>query len=382
MESGNLFDAFGIPTTIYYGRGAVGSLADVLIEQGLMRALVVTDVDLADKAPVRGVASVLEEGNIEVAIAAYAMPDPTTTLVAKTFAVAERYRPNVVVAVGGGSSIDLAKAVSILLTNGGNISDYSTPNSVGREPQALVAIPTTAGTGSEVSRSLNVTDPDSKTKLSIRSWNNRARFAFLDSELLRTLPHSQAVYPALDALTHAVESYVSRSATPLTQACSQEAFALVVRNVRPFLESRDNSDAGMNMLFGACLAGVGFTHAGTGYAHCIARCLGGEYRVPHGLLCGIALPHIVQFNASVKGDQYRRLGLIGLASQADVVVELAEWIAALMATLEVPTRLRDVGVTRKALGHIARKCSALGFEKWNPRPASTKEFGILLDAMW
>ena len=279
----------------------------------------------------------------------------------------------------------MGKAVGILAANGGRIQDYEGIDRFPNPPVPLLAIPTTAGTGSEVSGSCVITDTDRSLKLSIRgSTLNRAKVAILDPLTLSSLPHHVAAHAAMDAFVHALESYVSLNANPITDAMNLYAIGLISQNVRPFVANRSNLEAGLQMLCAASLAGMGFSNTGAGNIHCMARFVGAFFHVPHGLANAVCLPYGADFNLMASPQKYARLAsAMGGAVHGMTTLEAArtaiDAIRRLNGDLGIPSRLREIGVTENRISEMARLCFEANYNRWNPRYTTVEDFQLLFE---
>jgi alcohol dehydrogenase len=276
--------------------------------------------------------------------------------------------------------MDAAKGVAILATNGGRINDYEGNEKFSKAPVPLIAIPTTAGTGSEVSRSCVITDTDRKVKMSIRHSDfNRAKVAILDPIALKTLPASVAAHAGLDAFVHAFESYIALTANPLTDAMNLYAMELMSQNIRQFVSNRSNLDAGLNMACGSTLAGISFAQTGLGNVHCMARLVGIHCHVSHGLANAVCFPAVAEFNLLANPKKFARIApamgenVQGL-SETEAARKACSAIRAMCKDLGIPERLRDVGATEGMLPQMAKVCAESGYNKWNPRFTTERDF--------
>jgi len=276
--------------------------------------------------------------------------------------------------------MDVAKAVGILATNGGRIHDYEGIEKFSTPPPPLIAIPTTAGTGSEVSGSCVITDTDKGLKMSIRHASmNPADVAILDPLALRTVPAHVAAHSGLDAFVHAFESYISRQANPFTDAVNLHALELISSNIRQFTANRNNLEAGLNMLCGSALAGMAFGQTGLGNVHCMARFVGAFFHLSHGLSNALCLPHVAVFNMPANPAKYARVALaMGEAVQGLPELDAARCaisaIRDLCQDLDIPSRLRDAGVEEDKLDEMAQLCVEANYNRWNPRDTSLRDF--------
>lgn len=296
-----------------------------------------------------------------------------------------------VIAVGGGSSIDVAKAVGILGTNGGRIHDYEGIEKFSTPPIPLIAVPTTAGTGSEVSGSCVITDTETGRKMSVRHATlNPAAVALLDPLALTSLPAHVATHSGMDAFVHAFESFVSREANLITDAINLQAIELISVNIRQFVANREDLEAGLKMLVGSCMAGMTFGQTGLGNVHWIARFVGAFFLLSHGLSNAVCLPHVARFNHEACPQKYARvaramvrsvagLSELGVAGAAIDAIEGIKAIEALCEDLKIPARLRDVGADESKLGEIAELCTKANYARWNPRLTTTADFKAILE---
>jgi alcohol dehydrogenase len=305
--------------------------------------------------------------------------------VTRALAAAQGIDAQMVLAVGGGSTIDVAKAVAILATNGGRIQDYEGIEKFRVQPLYRIAIPTTAGTGSEVSGSCVITDTERNLKMSIRhAAMNPADVAILDPLALRTLPAHVAAHSGMDAFVHAFESFISLDANPVTDALNLHAIELLSANLRPFVADRGNGTAAMAMLCGSTLAGMSFGITGLGNVHCMARFVGARLHVSHGLSNAICLPNVAEFNLSAQPARFARIASamgreVGALPQIEAAQEAVRAIRMLCADLGIPARLRDVGATEAMLPEMARQCADAGYNRWNPRHTRYEDFVALFE---
>ncbi|CAM4000934.1 Alcohol dehydrogenase [Bordetella tumbae] len=374
---------FFCPTRLYMGIGSHRKLGDLLRAQGCKRLFVVIDGALLSGEFYTNIRTMLDD--LGVAIASYSEiePDPSAITVERAFAACQAHQATALLAVGGGSAMDVAKAVGILATNGGRIHDYEGIEKFTTPPLPLIAIPTTAGTGSEVSGSCVITDTEKNLKMSIRhAALNPARFAILDPLALRTLPAHVAAHSGMDAFVHAFESYISRQANLVTDAINIEAIELLAANIRPFVANRDNLQAGLNMLVGSALAGITFGQTGLGNVHCMARFVGAYWHLSHGLSNAVCLPYVARFNLSANPGKFARVAAAmdrpvrGLA-EMDAARAAVEAIETLCRDLAIPARLRDVGATEDKFDEIAELCTQANYNRWNPRMTTTADFRAL-----
>ncbi|EPX75565.1 iron-containing alcohol dehydrogenase [Salipiger mucosus] len=375
--------SFQCPTRVHFGEGAAGVLPGIVTGAGWSRVLLVVDPALVGGAVHARLVADLAQAGARVTEYAGIDPEPKDTNVTGALDAMERGTEAIVV-LGGGSAIDVAKAVGIVATNGGAIADYEGIEAFSTAPLPLVAIPTTAGTGSEVSGAAVITDTARRVKMAIRHARfGPATHAILDPAAVATAPAHVALHAGVDAFVHAFESYLSKLANPFTDAWNLRAMRLIARNLRPFVANRANTGAALNMLCGSSMAAMSFGTTGTGNVHCMAMAIGGLYPVPHGLANAVCLPHVAEFNFIAAPDRYAQVaeamgedvrGLDELAAGRRAIAA----IRAICEDLSVPSRFRDIGVEETALEEIADRCFALDYNRWNPRQTSREDFLQLL----
>lgn len=368
------------PTRIILGEGCLARLPEILAEHGARKVFIAVDAALLKLDFMRRILEEMERAGIACATFSEIEPDPTDLSVARAIGISAALEADLILAIGGGSTIDVAKAVAIVSTNGGRIHDYAGIERFSIPPLPLIAVPTTAGTGSEVSGSCVISDTQSGLKMSIRhAALNPARVAFLDPLVLASLPASVATHSGLDAFVHAFESYISRNANPFTDGINLHAIQLLARSLRPFVANRANSRAAFDMLCGSALAGMTFGQTGLGNVHCMARFIGARYHLSHGLSNALCLPVVARFNMISSPERYADIArAMGCHVEGLCTLEAAEVaigaIRDLCADVGIPARLSDVGVAAEDIEELADLCIDAGYNRWNPRTTSRADF--------
>ena len=329
-----------IPVT-FVGADAVADLAQAAANQGMARALVVTDEGLVAAGIVSRVTDTLEAAGVEPVVYAEVTPDPTFAVVEGGHARFVAERCDGVVALGGGSPMDTAKMIAAMATNGGDLAKLEGKFKVRKPPAPVFAVPTTAGTGSEVTVAAVVSDTDTHAKKFFVDPKLLPDMAALDPGLMTGLPPAMTAATGMDALTHAVEAYVSKTATDQTDDYARTAVKLIFGNLRTAHATGEDLDARRSMALASYYAGLAFTRTSVGYVHAIAHNLGARYGTPHGLANALALPHVLEFSTPEAGDRLAELaGVIGLEDRT-----AAGFIAAvrqLAADVDVPPTLADL----------------------------------------
>jgi alcohol dehydrogenase len=290
-----------------------------------------------------------------------------------------------IIAVGGGSSIDTAKSIGVLLACGGSIIDYNGPDKVKRDLMPVIAVPTTAGTGSEVSPAAVITDTTSNVKFSVRSSRIEPKVAILDPVLLASLPASIAAYTGMDAFCHNLEYYLSRSASPVSEAINLQGIRLAGRGLRAFVANRTDLEAAGMMSIAAMMGEVSFSLLRLGINHAMSHPLGGHCHLPHGLACAITLPHSLRYNMSCCAEKLRTVAEClgektdGLTAH-EAATKAIQAVERLNADIGIPRRLSEVGVKAGMIKQLAADTMLSGQIKVNPRQVTLEDVTALLQA--
>jgi len=330
------------PRLMTVGGGALAELPAMLRRLGLVNPLIVTDPFLAGSGHLERATGQLERDGVPWAVFSDTVADPTTAVVETgTRRLAEGGFDSLV-AIGGGSSIDTAKAMSVLVANGGQMRDYKVPAEIPKVGPAVIAIPTTAGTGSEVTRFTVITDTETDEKMLIAGLACCPLAAIVDYELTLSMPLRLTADTGLDSLTHAIEAYVSRRANPFTDGLAKSAMGLIARHIRTACAEPDNRAAREAMMLGATTAGMAFSNSSVCLVHGMSRPIGAFFHVPHGLSNAMLLPEITAFSAPAALERYADCArAMGVAEEDEgsqaAVARLLDELRALNDDLKVPT---------------------------------------------
>lgn len=372
--------SFSCPTKVVFGIDAHLQLPGIMAQRNATRAFLVVDPALMESQIAQAILAQLRENRIAVECFSDVSPDPDDVTVRSAYERSSAFDADVIVAVGGGSTIDLAKAVGILMTNGGQISDYEGVDQFDIPPLPLFAVPTTAGTGSEVSGACVITDTVRNVKMAIRHATYcPAQVAILDPLAVSSVPAHVAAHAGIDAFVHAFESYLSKLANPFSDAVNIHAMKLISGSIRQFVANRTNTQAALDMLSGSSLAALSFGFTGLGNVHCMALPLGALFHVPHGLANAVCLPTVAEFNLIANPARYAQVGtILGVNANGRSEIEHAraavDALRDLCRDLGIPQRLREVGVTEASLEELARRSFAADYNRWNPRHTSEQDF--------
>jgi alcohol dehydrogenase class IV len=363
------------PRSLAIGGGALAELPGTLQRFGLTKPLIVTDPYIRSCGILERATSLLDLAQICWSVFADTVPDPTTAVVEEGARILAEGGFDSLVAIGGGSSIDTAKAMSVLAANGGRMRDYKVPAEIPKPGPPVVAIPTTAGTGSEVTRFTVITDTETDEKMLIAGLACCPLAAIVDYELTLSMPLRLTADTGLDSLTHAIEAYVSRRASPYTDGLARNAMALIARHIRTACAEPGHRAAREALMLGATTAGMAFSNASVALVHGMSRPIGAFFHVPHGLSNAMLLPEITAFSVPAALERYadcaRAMGVAeeGEGSQA-AVARLLDELRRLNQDLQVPSP-REWGIDaaryEELLPVMASQALASGSPANNPR---------------
>lgn len=376
--------SFQLPTRIEFGSGVSEQAGDEAKALGGTRALVVTDPGVQAAGLVEPVLERLAAAGLTTVVFSEIAPNPHDTSVAKGAELAKAEGCDVLVAVGGGSPMDTAKAIGVIVTHGGRIQDYEGLGLVKKPITPLIAIPTTAGTGSEVTFWAVITDTERSFKMSVGSPLCAASVALVDPELTVGLPPAITAYTGVDALTHAIEGYTSVLAEPLTDSLAVSAIRLTARSLRQAYANGSNRDARTDVSLASLLAGVAFGNSDIAAVHCMGEAIGGLYDTPHGIAMAIYLPHVVEYSCIALPDKYaiiaEALGenVSGL-STLDAAKRAAAAVRKLTKDVGIPTAV-EVGVRREDFDRLAEAASVNVSAESNSRALTKADFLSLFEA--
>jgi alcohol dehydrogenase class IV len=363
------------PRLMAVGGGALSELPGILHRLGLGRPLIVTDPFLASSGHLERATAILDRVVIPWRVFSETVADPTTAVVESGVSRLAEGEFDSLIAIGGGSSIDTAKGMSVLSANGGKMRQYKVPAEIPKAGLPVVAIPTTAGTGSEVTRFTVITDTETDEKMLIAGLACCPVAAIVDYELTLSMPLRLTADTGLDSLTHAIEAYVSRRANPFTDGLAKNAMGLIARHIRTACAEPDNRVAREAMMLGATTAGMAFSNASVCLVHGMSRPIGAFFHVPHGLSNAMLLPEITAFSVPEALERYADCArAMGVADEAEgsqaAVARLLDELRKLNEDLKVPTpRAWGINAERyeELLPVMASQALASGSPGNNPR---------------
>ena len=364
---------FHTPTRVVFGPGSLHRLGELAQEMGAKRVLLVTDPGLeAVGHPQRAMASMQERG-LEVFLFDEVEENPTSRHVELGVQFARPLQVDLIVSVGGGSSMDCSKGINFILTNGGTMADYRGFGKATKPMLPSIGVPTTAGTGSEAQSYALIADEKSHMKMACGDRKAAFQIAILDPEVTLSQPAKVTALTGIDALSHALESFVTSARTALSQIFAREAWQLLEVNLEKVLANPHDLEARGAMQVGAFLAGTAIENSMLGVCHSCANPLTAHYGITHGLAIGIMLPHVIRFNARVVAPLYAELvqeSSLANGKPDAAAQTLADRILAFMQLAGLPTTLTACGVTRGILPVLADEASRQWTARFNPRPVS------------
>jgi alcohol dehydrogenase len=372
--------SFELPTRIEYGRGVAQRLLDELKNMHAKKVLVVTDKGIEAAGLLAGIDDQLSRGDFVWEVFSDVEANPKDYNIREGVKAADRLKPDCLVAVGGGSPIDSAKAVAVVSSCGGKVRDYAGKNKITGEITPLIAIPTTAGTGSEVTFSSVITDSKEKIKFSIRHSKIAPRVALLDPQMTLTMPPDLTAATGMDALTHAIEAFTAKVAQPLADAAALYAVELIFKYLKTAVFDGSNLEARAGMLLGSVLAGISFSHSDCAAVHCIAETLGGKYDVAHGVCNAVVLSAVMDYNLEYCGPEYARIAAamgIEFEDPQEGARRAVDAVQKLASDVNLPD-FRSFGVKESDLEALAGGSVRNVSNEDNPRPMAKEDYLYLL----
>jgi alcohol dehydrogenase len=372
-------------TRVVFGPGTLMRLGELTREHGGKRVLLVTDPGLEEAGHPQRAEQSLREAGLEVFLFDGVQENPTTKTVAGGLEFAKKQRVDFIVAIGGGSAMDTAKGVNFLLTNGGQMKDYWGVGKATKPMLPSIGVPTTSGTGSEAQSFALITDPITHQKMACGDKKAAFRVAILDPVVTLTQPAMVSVVTGLDAVSHALETYVTTKRSPLSQMLAKEAWRLLERNFSLILKEPENLPARAAMQWGAHLAGMAIENSMLGATHALANPLTAHYGMVHGQAVSMLLPHVVRFNAALMSEQYRDLAVVSgfdIAGPQDAAEQVANRANELALLAGLPRHLSECDVSREMLTVLADEAAQQWTGKFNPRPVGYNELLQLYEAAY
>ena len=373
--------------TSYFGKGAVANVATEILARGFKKVVIVTDADLVKFGVVTKVTEHLEEAKIEYTIYDGIVPNPTIENVKDGVRFVKEIEADCIVAIGGGSPIDTAKAIGIIVKNP-EFSDVISLEGVAdtKNPSLpILAVPTTSGTAAEVTINYVITDKQNNRKFVCADPHDIPLVAFVDSDMMMGMPRSLCAATGMDAMTHAIEGFITQGAWEMSDMLHIKAIEIIGRSLRDSVEGKQ--EAREQMALGQYIAGMGFSNVGLGLVHGMAHPLSAWYNVPHGVACASLLPTIMKFNKDYTGEKYREIAIaLQIPNAATLPLEEVRDVACaaidqLSKDVGIPSTISELGVQAEDLAKIAEDAFRDVCTPGNPREASIDEIIALYQSL-
>ncbi|WHT49653.1 iron-containing alcohol dehydrogenase [Sporosarcina thermotolerans] len=346
--------------------------------------LVVTDKGVRDAGLLEGIIKSISAADLNYEIYDEVEPNPSAETIHRGTDLLKEHKFEAVLAVGGGSSIDTAKGIAAMATNSGHIFDYEGVGKLTNSPLPIIAIPTTSGTGSEVTNSTVVTNKETHFKLGVLSPLLFPDLAILDPVLTLGLPQGITAATGMDALTHAIESYTSKTANPISQAFAMQAIKMISKNLTNCYFVGTDLESRKNMLEASLLAGAAFSQSRLGNVHAISHTFGGVFNIPHGIANAALLPFVMKFNLPACAEQYKEIAIalgrdVSGLSVMEAANEAIETVIELNRSMNIPLNIKELGVTLDVLPKLVEDSMRSGNVFVNPRLTKPADIQMIIE---
>ncbi len=378
---------FELKTRIVSGPDSILRVGELASELSAKRALIVTDPGIIAAGHVAIAVAALNKQNIETAVFDGAHENPTTADVDAGLVVANDFKPDLLIGLGGGSSMDCAKGVNFVYSCGGSMKDYWGVGKATKPMLPMIAIPTTAGTGSELQSFALISDAESHVKMACGDKKASCRIAILDPKLTLTQPESVTALTGIDAISHAIETWVTKRRNPISLVYSRESWKLLSTNFNTVLQQPDDLEARAAMQLGAAYAGLAIENSMLGASHALANPLTATYDTAHGQAVGLMLPHVVRFNGEKFDSWYRELllstaGNKGMPNPESGAQGLADFLTSQVKDAKLETRLANCGVDKTKLPELADGAAKQWTGTFNPRDVDRESLLSIYESAW
>ena len=369
------------PTNVLFGANAFEQIGEVIADWGCRRAMIVSDPGFVALGYPETAVTLLKRQGVDATLYTGVHENPSSEDVIKGVEAARQYQPDLLIGLGGGSSMDCAKGVNFVYTNGGEIQDYWGIGKAQKEMLPMVAIPTTAGTGSETQSFALISDAQTHVKMACGDKKATCRVAILDPVLTATQPHRLTALTGIDAIAHAVETMVTTKRNEKSLHFSRRSWELLSKNFPLVLENPDDLEARGGMQLGACLAGIAIENSMLGATHALANPLTAHYGIVHGQAIATMLPHVIRFNAVTMENDYATLAELisddNPSFHAPSSEQLATFISGLVEQAGLSGNLQTLGVEQDRLAALAEDAAKQWTKQFNPRTVETEDLLLL-----
>jgi len=369
---------FSLSTQASFGEGISENVGTQLKNRNIGTVLVVTDKGIISAGILKPIEKSLKENDVNMIVYDGVSKNPKTEVIYKGVDLYNNSKCQAIIAIGGGSSIDAAKGIGIIISNGGKMEDYEGFGNVKKEIPFLIAIPTTYGTGSEVSTATIITNEYRQYKMFIGSDLIGPKLALIDPNLLVRLPYKIATSTGLDALTHAIESYISKNENPISDALNIYAIKTIAENIAPASTTNCDLEATSQMVIASAMTAIAFNYTALGLVHSIAHALGGLYDIAHGIANALILPYVMEFNIPSKPNKFAQIAtamgenIEGL-TKIEAAQKSVDAVTRLSKLLGIPQKLRELNISKDSFEKIAEFALNDGNIGFNPRTVTKKQ---------
>ena len=377
-----------LPSVNKFGQGALSEIIPFIKTKKYSKCVVITDHNLVQCGIFDKLKHVLEDGGIEYSLYDHVSPNPTKENVYEALELIKRSNADFIIGLGGGSPNDCAKAAGILATNGGKIEDYAGGNKSLHPSLPLIAVNTTAGTASEISRAYLISDEEKKEKIIAKDINAMPVCSINDPELMVGLPSRITASTGMDALSHAIESYVANNAYPLTRYIASTACRIIFKVLPEVISDPTNIELRDQMIYAEFTGGLAFCNSGVGIDHSLSHACGATYHLPHGLCCAIFLPPVIRYNMKTSEKEYAELAMDLFPDECKTLsvkgraMLLASKVEELSEKVGTKVSLKSLGVNKEDFAGIANKALRDGNTARNPSIPTIDEFKSILEEVY
>ncbi|MGG0453805.1 iron-containing alcohol dehydrogenase [Priestia megaterium] len=373
-----------MPTRVESGNRISEKTGEMIKELGAARVLIVTDKGVRAAKLLEGIEKSLEHVDLDYEIYDQVEPNPSAETIHRGLEYLKQHKSEAVLAIGGGSSIDTAKGIATMATNAGHILDYEGVGRIKNTPIPIIVIPTTAGTGSETTNSTVVTNKETSFKLGVLSSKLFPNLAILDPSLTVRLPQEITAATGMDALTHAIESYTSKAASPVSQAFAMQAIKMIGKNLTKTYFVGTDIESREQMLVASMLAGVAFSQSRLGNVHAISHTFGGVFNIPHGIANAVLLPFVMKFNLRACTDQYKDIAIalgknVSGLSTIEAAEKAIEAVIEMNQAMKIPLNIKELGVSIEFLPKLVEDSMRSGNVFVNPRLTNSSDIRLIIE---
>ena len=373
-----------MPTRVESGNRISERTGEMIKELGAARVLIVTDKGVRAAKLLEGIEKSLEHVDLDYEIYDQVEPNPSAETIHRGLEYLKQHKSEAVLAIGGGSSIDTAKGIATMATNAGHILDYEGVGRIKNTPIPIIVIPTTAGTGSETTNSTVVTNKETSFKLGVLSSKLFPNLAILDPSLTVRLPQEITAATGMDALTHAIESYTSKAASPVSQAFAMQAIKMIGKNLTKTYFVGTDIESREQMLVASMLAGVAFSQSRLGNVHAISHTFGGVFNIPHGIANAVLLPFVMKFNLRACTDQYKDIAIalgknVSGLSTIEAAEKAIEAVIEMNQAMKIPLNIKELGVSIEFLPKLVEDSMRSGNVFVNPRLTNSSDIKLIIE---